>query len=243
MILFHLLSHVKTESILIDRVIDTAIGSTIAFLANFFLIPVWEKDKIKDYMTRALVGNANYFKAISQAYTGNPATISQYKLSRKGAFVSLANLSDAFSRMLSEPKNKQKNSKPIYQFVVLNHMLTSHIATLSYYASPLAEKYHSDDFNPIIDTTIEKFDTAIALLNNEQDQTERINDADRSNPLNKQVNELVIKRREELQQNLLETTTKQTLSEFKSIVDQFNFIVQIATDIEKLSRQLQLVTE
>lgn len=240
MILFHLLSHVKTESILIDRVIDTAIGSTIAFLANFFLIPVWEKDRIKDYMTQALVENTTYFKSISQAYTGSPATDSQYKLSRKGAFVSLANLSDAFSRMLSEPKNKQKNSKLIYQFVVLNHMLTSHIATLSYYASPLAEKYHSDDFKPIIDTTIEKFDTAITLLNNKQDQTETAKDADRNNPLNKQVTELMVKRREELQQNLLETTTKKTLSEFKSIVDQFNFIVQIGTDIEKLSKQFQL---
>jgi len=243
MILFHLLSHIKTESILIDRVIDTAIGAAIAFLANFFLIPAWEKDKIKNYMSQALIGNANYFKAISQAYTGTPATISQYKLSRKGAFVSLANLSDAFSRMLSEPKNKQENNKLIYQFVVLNHMLTSHIATLSYYAAPLAEKYSSNDFKPIINTTIEKFDAAITFLNNEQDQTKITDNADRNNPLNKQVNELMIKRREELQQNLLETTTKQTLSEFKSIVDQFNFIVQIATDIEKLSGQVQLVTE
>jgi len=234
MILFHLLNHIKTESILIDRVIDTAIGSVIAFLANFFLIPTWEKGQIKNYMIQALTENANYFKRISSAYTGAPVTNTQYKLSRKGAFVSLANLSDAFSRMLSEPKNKQENSKQIYQFVVLNHMLTSHIATLSYYAMPLAEKYSSQDFEPIITSTITQFEEAIDALTKEQ-ETIIASTSERNNILTRQVNELMIKRKEELQQNLLETPTKQTLSEFKSIVDQFNFIVQIAADIKKVS--------
>ncbi|HTB53230.1 MAG TPA: FUSC family membrane protein [Ferruginibacter sp.] len=237
MILFHLLSHAKTESILLDRVIDTAIGSVIAFLANFFLIPSWEKEQIKKFMVQALTENAHYFNRISNAYTGTPVTNTQYKLSRKGAFVALANLSDAFSRMLSEPKNKRENNKLIYQFVVLNHMLTSHIATLSYYATPLAEKYSSDDFRSIIATITTQFNEAIAALANDRPST-IITTADRNNTLTKQVNELMTKRRDELQQNLLETATKQTLSEFKSIVDQFNFIIQIAIDIKKTSLEL-----
>jgi uncharacterized membrane protein (TIGR01666 family) len=238
MILFHLLSHVKTESILIDRVTDTAIGSGIAFLANFFLIPAWEKDQIKNYMIQALIGNADYFKSISQVYKGTSVSISQYKLSRKAAFVSLANLSDAFARMLSEPKNKQKNSKLIHQFVVLNHMLTSHIATLSYYASPLAEKYSSADFEQVINLTTTQLDEAIDILNNKQILQANAILPEKKNTLTRQVNELMIKRREELQQHLLETPTKQTLSEFKSIVDQFNFIVQIAEDIKKITLEL-----
>ena len=84
--------------------------------------------------------NKNYFRDVANAFTGNPVTNTIYKVSRKNAFVALANLSDAFSRMLSEPKSKQKNSKELHQFVVLNHMLTSHIATLAYYVRPLAEK-------------------------------------------------------------------------------------------------------
>jgi uncharacterized membrane protein (TIGR01666 family) len=240
MILFHLLSHVRTESILIDRVIDTAIGSVIAFLANFFLIPAWEKGQIKNYMVQALTENANYFRRIASAYTGTPVSITQYKLSRKGAFVSLANLSDAFTRMLSEPKNKQENSKQIYQFVVLNHMLTSHIATLSYYAEPLAGKYSSEDFAPIIAATSAQFEEAIDALTNEENSITAKNEEERNNILTKQVNELMLKRREELQQNLLETPTKQTLSEFKSIVDQFNFIIRVATDIKKVSTRFYL---
>jgi uncharacterized membrane protein YccC len=44
--------------------------------------------------------------------------------------VSSANLSAAFQRMLSEPKTKRENSKQVHQFVVLNHILFSNIATV-----------------------------------------------------------------------------------------------------------------
>ena len=49
-------------------------------------------------------------------------------MSRKEVFVSTANLSAAFHRMLSEPKSKQRNSSEIYEFVVLNNVLSSNIA-------------------------------------------------------------------------------------------------------------------
>ncbi|MBI3882722.1 MAG: FUSC family protein, partial [Sphingobacteriales bacterium] len=248
MVLFHLLNRGDTQSILYDRVVDTAIGSIIAFLANFFLVPSWEKDQIKNYMVKALNDNANYFKKISCAYVGKPYTVTQYKLSRKAAFVSLANLSDAFARMLSEPKHKQQNNKLIHQYVVLNHMLTSHIATLSYYATPLAEKYSSDDFLPVIKNTVAAFEKAISILKKSEDTVLKpldgqanatvINeDAKRNNILNDRINELIRERKAELQNNLSETDIRKTLSEFKAIVDQFNFISQIAGDINKISTE------
>ena len=51
-----------------------------------------------------------------------------YKLKRKEIFVSTANLSGAFNRMLSEPKSKQRKGNEIYEFVVLNNVLSSNIA-------------------------------------------------------------------------------------------------------------------
>jgi hypothetical protein len=36
----------------------------------------------------------------------------------------------------------------------------------------------------------------------------------------------------------METSTRKTLSEFKSITDQFYFIYKIAVDVEKLAKQL-----
>ena len=111
LLLFHLLNSGNFQTILQDRVIDTMIGSGIAFLANFLLLPAWEHEQVKNYMAETIISNKTYFADISAAFIGKPVSITQYKLSRKNAFVALANLSDAFSRMLSEPKNKQKNGK------------------------------------------------------------------------------------------------------------------------------------
>jgi hypothetical protein len=63
--------------------------------------------------------------------SGKPIEAVNYKLARKEVFVSSANLSAAFQRMLSEPRKKQKNSDKVYEFVVLNHVLSSNIAGLS----------------------------------------------------------------------------------------------------------------
>ena len=108
LLLFHILSNASFETIISDRVIDTAIGSVIAFLANILILPAWEQEQISTYMQSAINSNKNYFSNIAAAFTGNQVNNTAYKLSRKNAFVALANLSDAFSRMLSEPKRKQK---------------------------------------------------------------------------------------------------------------------------------------
>jgi YccS/YhfK family integral membrane protein len=238
LLLLHLLNSGNFQTIIADRVIDTGIGSMIAFFANFLLVPAWEHEQIKNYMAQSLEDSTNYFTDISNAFVGKPFNITQYKLSRKNAFVSLANLSDAFTRMLSEPKWKQKNSKLIHQFVVLNHMLVSHIATLSYYVKPLANKYKSDDFIPITNHTIAQLKDAKAIINGEE-INEETNPSTKGHVLDKRVNELLQKRHEEIQDGFTDTETRKTLSEFKSIVDQFNFIVKITSDIKKMCIQME----
>ena len=238
LVLLHLVSSSNFQTILGDRVIDTIIGSSIAFLANLLLVPVWEHVQVKGYMAQSLEDCTNYFIDISGAFTGKTFMILQYKLSRKNAFVSLANLSDAFTRMLSEPKKKQKNSKLIHQFVVLNHMLISHIATLSYYVKPLADKYSSDDFSPVINCTMTQLKDAKGILNSEAVNKET-NPKPKDQTLDRRVDGLMEKRREELQNGFIDTETRKTLSEFKSVVDQFNFIIKIATDIKKICIQME----
>lgn len=236
LLLFHLLSNTNFETIISDRVADTAIGSAIAFLANLIILPAWEHEQINNYMRQAINSNKNYFTDIAGAFIGKPVTITHYKISRKNAFVALANLSDAFTRMLSEPKSKQKNAKPLYQFVVLNHMLTSHIATLSYYVKPLSEKYASPDFTPFVSNTISKLDDAENLINKlPAENADAV--ALPQNAVQQRVENLLETRRAELQQGITESETKKILSEIKPITDQFNFIANIAADIRKISAQ------
>ncbi|MGC4099853.1 FUSC family protein [Ferruginibacter sp.] len=236
LLLFHLLNNASFKVIITDRVIDTAIGSVIAFLANLILLPAWEQEQVSNYMLETIRSNKDYFKTIAAAFTGNPVTNTEYKVSRKNAFVALANLSDAFTRMLSEPKSKQKNIKQLHQFVVLNHMLTSHIATLSYYVKPSAEKYASPDFTPLINNAATRLEDAEKILQDIPAETVAP-EAQPQNIIQQRLQELLKARRSELQQGVHESDTQRQLTEFKPIADQFNFIDNIAADIKKTGQQ------
>ncbi|MEO6315676.1 MAG: FUSC family membrane protein [Chitinophagaceae bacterium] len=234
LLLFHLLnSGGQFSTIITDRIIDTVIGSAIAFAANFFLLPAWEHEQIKKYQAAAIEAGLDYYKSVSQTFTGAAITDTQFRLSRKQAFVALANLSDAFSRLLSEPKSKQRNALQIHQFVVLAHTLTSHIATLAHFSKILAAKYQSQDFMPIIAETTANLEAA-AHQNEQQSAAATVGSIQAGAFLPAlHIKELVAKRNAELQQGLVATDTRLRLSELKPIVDQFQFISSIAADIRK----------
>ena len=73
----------------------------------------------------------NYLVKIAESITGIEVGTIEYKLARKDVFVKSANLSASFERMTSEPKRRQKNVKDVHKFVVLNHILSSYIATVA----------------------------------------------------------------------------------------------------------------
>ncbi|RYD76268.1 MAG: hypothetical protein EOP53_15005 [Sphingobacteriales bacterium] len=117
--------------ILEERILDTIIGCAIAFTASYLIFPTWESDQFKNLMQNVLRSNLKYLSVLADMLSGKNIAIADYKLARKDVYVSSANLSAAFLRMLSEPKNKQKNRKLIHQFVVINHVLTSNIASIA----------------------------------------------------------------------------------------------------------------
>ncbi len=240
LLLFHLLFKTNFEAIVLDRVLDTVIGSIIALLANTFILPVWEHQKIQDYMLDMLEKNTAYFKIIAAAFVGKPADRTDYKVSRKNAFVSLANLSDALSRMLSEPRRKQKNARQMHQFVALSHMLTSHIAALSHYAVTLAPRYQSNDFAVICDKISEMLLAASDLLkaNARSGQPTQQHSLQIATPLDQRVTALLKQRQQEIRDGLSDTTTRKQLSELKSVTDQFTFIAAVASDIRKVTEQI-----
>jgi uncharacterized membrane protein (TIGR01666 family) len=113
-----------------ERVLDTAIASVLAFLASYFLFPHWESTQIDTYISEVLRANITYLQKLRDVLIGNKPSLLDYKLARKELYVSTANLSAAFSRMLSEPKSKQQNAALINELVVLNNVLSSNIASL-----------------------------------------------------------------------------------------------------------------
>ncbi|MEO6733133.1 MAG: FUSC family membrane protein [Ferruginibacter sp.] len=129
LILFSLLG-LGFINIVEERILDTAIASVLAFVASYFLFPHWESKQVDAYMINVLKANLNYLLQLKQFLTGQDSSIMEYRLVRKELYVSTANLSATLNRMLSEPKNTQHHAAEINEFVVLNNILSSNIASL-----------------------------------------------------------------------------------------------------------------
>ncbi|MDB5236573.1 MAG: hypothetical protein JWR44_3566 [Hymenobacter sp.] len=114
-----------------ERVADTFIGCAIAFSAGYFLFPTWESALLTDHMAAALRANLAYLRQLANRLAGRPLPAHEYRLLRKNVYVSSANLAAAFQRMLTEPKSKQHRPTETHEFVVLNHILSSNIASLT----------------------------------------------------------------------------------------------------------------
>lgn len=236
--MYHLLQPHEFNQIAEQRIIDTVIGVVIAILITFLLPPIWERYQLGRLMQNAIDDMKKYFESIAYVFTGLPNNKSNSKEKRKQAWVSLANVSDAFTRMLSEPKSKQLDVKELHRFVVSSHMLVSHISTLSYYADSLQPEYIMKDYSPLIAASIEELTNAEQLLKGSKPPIVINQDANPKDLLLKKVNDLLQTRKQELEQGMLESSNKKYLSNFKSITDQFFFVNKIAQDIQKISRKI-----
>ena len=238
LLFYHLLNPSDFKVLLKDRLVDTVIGSSIAFIVRFFLFPTWERDKIKPAMADMLLEAREYFSVITSPFAGQIATASDRRIARKNALVALANLSDGFNRMLSEPKTQQHGIEMLHQFVVLTHTITSYIATLSYYIEREIVTVESEDFTRVAEDIRRNLTNGIDYLNKRHTTYQNPNHKESLRSLNVRANKLLQKRKQELELGLLETSTRQELFNFKSIVDQFNLIYNIATDIDKVAQKL-----
>ena len=142
---FNFLHPGNVNMIFKDRIFDTAIGGLVAFGVSYFILPVWEHTQNLDLMKKAAKSNLRYFNAVMDFFSAENIIMEEYKLKRKDAIIDLANLSDNFQRMISDPKNQRKKLENIHQFVNTSHLITAYIASFSQY-SKSAKKYPEIDF-------------------------------------------------------------------------------------------------
>lgn len=143
---FNFLNPGNVNMIFVDRILDTAIGGAVAFAVSYFVLPVWEHTHNVDFMKKSSKSNLRYFKAAMDFFKDQSIGIQDYKLKRKDAIINLANLSDNFQRMISDPKNQQKKMELVQQFVNTGHLITAYIASFSQY-SKSAKDYPEIDFD------------------------------------------------------------------------------------------------
>ena len=164
LILLYILNPLHFKDLILDRVIDTAIGSVIALLANLLFSPEWTYRQFADYLRQMLDANKNYFIDVTSFFTGNPVSVNQYKLSRKNAYVALANISDALNRMMSEPKSKQMHVAEYHELVVLNYMMATHIATLATMGLAKTKPGSDPEYLPVVKAVVTNLDQSINVI-------------------------------------------------------------------------------
>jgi uncharacterized membrane protein YccC len=147
-----------------DRLLDTFIGSLIAISFSRIIPPIWERDQLKPLLVKAIETNRDYFGYIAEAFWGKQVSITQYKWYRKETYVALANLSEAFQRMLNEPKSRQQEGEFLHPLIVTCHVFASRIATLSGYSRRSGILFPKESLNQMIQTGVFYLDTAIGKV-------------------------------------------------------------------------------
>ncbi|MFY0255885.1 FUSC family membrane protein [Chitinophaga sp. 30R24] len=217
-----------------QRVLDTFIGGGIAFLANMLLWPAWERNFLPNYMKKMMETNRRYFEVVMPPYSNEKVTVTDFKLARKDTYVASANMMSAFQRMLSEPKSKQKNASQVYHFVVLNHTLTSHTATLANYSMHHGVQFPRPEYREITDYLLHYMDQLTLMLDpatsTNAQPSPQIHAFDQ---LDAHLENLVYLRQQEINEGQGPTATRDEMLETKQVHDQLRAILSLVRDMGK----------
>lgn len=228
------------SEVILDRVLDTAIGALLAFVANYFLWPSWEFMNMPAFIRKSIAANRDYLAEISLYYNQKGSVTTSYRLARKNAFVELGNLMSSYQRMAQEPRSKQKQQTQVYKLAVLNHTLVSSLASLGTYIQSHKTYKASDAFNVVVATVIRNLDQAIAVLSLDMQATEA--HLTQNEELATRFSELKNIRARELRELHIdeEEEFKLKMEEAHLVIEQLVWLNSISEKIVKATRQLEL---
>lgn len=227
------------NDIFLERLFDTLIAAVIVFLVSYLVLPVWEHQKNKTLILKYIKANDKYFNRIIDILNQKYIEIQDYKMSRKEAIISLANLSDNFQKMLSDPKDQQKNLENIHLFVTTAHLFTAYVASLSQYALK-GENYSEIDLSGWKNKINNELIIAKSILESEKPEEKNtlsleISTAD-------QVDELLEKRKKEIrEEEFLDRRDPKVIShltELKNIKELLELIYNEAREQRKIAKKL-----
>jgi len=228
------------NNVLQYRIIDTVVGSALAFIGNYLFWPSWEFMNLPVFIKKSIEANRNYLAEISEYYNHKGNVTTPYRLARKNAFVELGNLMSSYQRMAQEPKSKQKQQQQLYKLAVLNHTLLSSLASLGTYIQSHKTYKASEAFNVVVKTVIRNLDNAIALLSMsvQAEQAQQANNEE----LAMRFTELKNIRARELREIHVtdEEEFKLKMEEAHLIIEQLVWLNSLSERIVKATRMLEL---
>ncbi|HEY0792069.1 MAG TPA: FUSC family protein [Chthoniobacterales bacterium] len=98
--------------VIYNRLIDTAIGGALAFLAARFLLPSWESGRVLPVLGRAVRATARYFALVTEPALGARIDSALIREARRLAGIQNANAGAAVQRALGEPERRGRSGGP-----------------------------------------------------------------------------------------------------------------------------------
>ncbi|MBB4805962.1 putative membrane protein YccC [Chryseobacterium defluvii] len=233
---FNFLNPGNVNVIFKDRIIDTIVAGIIAFAVSYIVLPVWEHTQNLDLMKKSAECNLIYFQSVVSKFLQEDVDIEDYKMKRKNAIIALANLSDNFQRMISEPKNQQKKLEVVHQFVATSHLITAYTASLSQYSQNNKEFPEIDTESWSRKIEAEMMQTATLLKGEKINETLKMES--RLEPEDSSIEDLLLKRKTEIEENDIvdrrDPDRISHLTELKNIHD----ILELIYDVTKEQRKV-----
>ncbi len=135
--------------LIIPRLVDTLLGSLIAGLAVFLILPDWQGRRLNRMLANTLSCNSTYLRQIIQQYANGKRNDLAYRLARRNAHNADAALSTTLGNMLMEPGHFRKEADIGFRFLVLSHTLLSYLSGLGAHRG---EARLGDDQQRLIDS-------------------------------------------------------------------------------------------
>ncbi|WP_263143291.1 YccS family putative transporter [Pseudomonas sp. RIT-PI-AD] len=121
------------------RLVDTLLGSLIAALAVFLILPDWQGRRLNAVVANTLSCNSRYLRQIMLQYATGKRDDLAYRLARRNAHNADAALSTTLSNMLMEPGHFRKDAETGFRFLALSHTLLSYLSALGAHRESLPE--------------------------------------------------------------------------------------------------------
>ena len=218
------------------RVVNTGLGGVIAVIAGYVLWPNWERSSFPAHLARALAAERRFLKLVLRRYLEGWTPEDELARARAEALLEVSNASVSFQRLLSEPKSRRGDSEPYYALAVGCRQIFDAAAALSAHGSGRGKRFELaglEQFAENADRVLLEFEEAVSQGRLAEDLP-ALEDALES--ISAHLDELVERRVAELEQELLDTPSRQALRDYAAAS---RLVHLLADELAAIDRALQ----
>ncbi|MCM2319374.1 MAG: YccS family putative transporter [Pseudomonas sp.] len=125
------------------RLVDTLLGSLIAGLAVFLILPDWQGRRLHRVVASTLSCHSRYLRQIIEQYASGKRDDLAYRLARRNAHNADAALSATLASMLLEPGHFRREADIGFRCLALSHTLLSYLSALGAHRAALPVELRS----------------------------------------------------------------------------------------------------